>query len=202
MSGNTTIKVNNSKQTDLEFDVAIEGLSEQTNPLADVRFVVNNVNEECNLSVKCKRTENNKWLAKLPALHLEAKEQSFHIEVIVDGYYFAPATGTLILVSEPKVAMKENMSKNLTVSASFEKAKIVESEKIDLGTIQFKEDWKFGDITRAFTKVLKTSANILDNAIAKNGVIQDVNKPRVEKTIDTLQKSLVHFISLINGKKS
>lgn len=205
---NTTIKINNTRPTDLEFDVAIHGLNEQTLPNADVRFVVANADGKYNLSVKCMKAEGiNKWLAKIPALNLAGANQSFRVEVIVDGYYFEPAAGGLILISEPKVGMMENTVQPMSVSASFQTEQHIDATEAhdlspDVIAFDFRPDHKFGDAARMFTSVLRKVANVLDNAIAKDGMVQNVNKPALAKALSTLKQAFDFFYSKIESKKT
>lgn len=201
----TVIKVNNTKETNLEFDIAIQGLMEDTNPNTDVRFVVKNVNNKYNLSVKCNRNENNKWVANLPALQLESKTQPFQIEVIVDGYYFAPASGTLEVLNEPKVKIKEEASKKqIKVTASFEGSTVVEEAvpaPINLQNAIFESDAKFGKSSKMFTGVLKKSAITLDKAILKNGTLgENVNKKTVAEAVRMVRVALNFFESQLKSK--
>lgn len=203
----TTIKINNTKETALEFDVAIQGLNEATLPKSDVRFVVTNADGKYNLSVKCAKMEGNKWLAKIPALNLSAPNQNFRVEVIVDGYYFEPAAGTLVLISEPKVGMVENTVNPIEVKASFtteeiDATEVKEDESIiDISSIAFDRDTKFGDDSRIFTATIKKVANILETAISKDGIVKDVNKPVLQKAIDVLETSITYFKTQLRKKK-
>lgn len=201
----TVIKVNNTKETNLEFDIAIQGLMEDSNPNTDVRFVVKNVNNKYNVSVKCARNENNKWVANLPALQLESKSQPFQIEVIVDGYYFAPASGTLEVINEPKVKIKEEADKKqIKVTASFEGSSIVEEsvpDPINLQKAIFESDAKFGKSTRMFTGVLKKSAITLDKSILKNGTLtENANKKSVAEAVRMVRVALNFFESQLKSK--
>lgn len=119
MSDATTIKINPAKNSDLEFDVMIQGIDDINIPA--VRFVITSEVAQCDYAFRCKRVEGEKykWVASLPALeHVKESTVPFHVEVIVDGYYFEPAQGTVILVTDPTVKFQPSVSKP-TVTTSF-----------------------------------------------------------------------------------
>jgi len=200
----TTIRVNNSKATNLEFDIAIQGLTEEMTPNTDVRFVVRNVKNQYNLSVKCAQNESKKWVASVPALFLESKEQPFQIEVIVDGYYFAPASGMLELVNEPTVKIKEETSQQkLKVTASFGGSTVVQEDipvALDLSNAIFESDNKFGNSTKMFTSVLKKSANVLERTVLKNGTLRTKNKNSIAESVKMIRVALNYFEKQLKSK--
>ncbi len=121
MSEATTIKINPAKNSDLEFDVMIQGMDNNEPPV--VKFASTSEAAGCDYAFRCTKVEGeetkHRWLAKLPALqHIKESEVKFHVEVIVDGYYFEPAMGTVILVTEPGVKFQPNVTRP-TVTTSF-----------------------------------------------------------------------------------
>lgn len=119
MSEASTIKINPSKNSDLEFDVMIQGIDDINIPV--VKFVITSEAAGCDYAFRCKRVDGdkNKWLAKLPALaHIKENSVKFHVEVIIDGYYFEPAHGDVYLVTDPSVKFQPTASKP-SVTTSF-----------------------------------------------------------------------------------
>lgn len=121
MSDATTITINPTKNSDLEFDVMIQGLDGGELPV--VKFVITSEAAGCDYAFRCSKVEGedakNRWLAKLPALqHIKENSVKFHVEVIVEGYYFEPAQGTVTLISDPSVKFQPTVSKP-TVTTSF-----------------------------------------------------------------------------------
>lgn len=121
MSDPTTIKINPAKNSDLEFDVLIQGMDHTELPT--VKFAITSEASQCDYVFYCTKMEGddvkNRWLAKLPALlHIKESTVKFHVEVIIDGYYFEPALGTVILVTDPSVKFQPNVTKP-TVTTSF-----------------------------------------------------------------------------------
>lgn len=108
------VKLNSSKDTEFEFEVTIQGVSpDSPDELAQVRFVISS--EKYSLSFPCKRVPEtaNKWLVKFPVLDMLDKDKAFvfTIEVIVDGYFFEPATGNVAFVTDPQVNLTKPISK-------------------------------------------------------------------------------------------
>lgn len=117
------IRVNNTKHCELEFDVNIQGISVD-NPEngAQVRFVITNVHGG-DLVFKCDHREDNaqKWVVKLPplpALSTTTDAHMFRIEVIVDGYYFEPASGNLVILRDPEVSVSKTAKPKVSVNVT------------------------------------------------------------------------------------
>lgn len=110
------IRINNTKYSELDFDVNIQGISvDKPENAAQVRFVITNVHGG-DLSFACSKRADNayKWEVKippLPMLNAEQNAHAFRVEVIIDGYYFEPACGNLILLKNPDVHISSNTEK-------------------------------------------------------------------------------------------
>lgn len=118
MSEEAQISLNPSKPSKLEFEVKIQGLDDM---VPAVRFVLMNVGDNMNFSFVCEQTdEAHGWIAKLPTLtQITLDSVKFRVEVIVDGYYFEPASGELSFVRTPDVKMSKNKENRPTVTTSF-----------------------------------------------------------------------------------
>lgn len=113
----TTLKINPSTSAELEFDVMIQGIGDKELP--EVRFVVET--EQYDRSFKCTRVseEKHKWCAKLPAMKdLGNDSCPFRVEVVIDGYLFVPAKGTLTFVRNPDVKFQTESTRP-SVTTSF-----------------------------------------------------------------------------------
>lgn len=197
----TLIKINNSRDTDLLFDVAIQGLIEDESAPADVRFVVENINERYNLSIKCAKTDDGRWHAKIPSLNLESKKQPFQIEVIVDGYYFSPVAGTLELIPEPKVSVKESQKKP-TVTASIKSAKVIkEDAPIDIGTVQFGPDQRFAESSKLFLGMLIRVAQVVKESVKSDGSVDEKHKSLFTEGIKTLKTAFDYYLKELSKKR-
>lgn len=121
MTDEASISLNPSKPSELEFDVTIQGL-EDTNP-PTVRFTIIGAFQQAgDLTFSCEKRDNSKdgWAVKMPALPDVAGESShFRVEVIIDGYYFEPAHGSINYVKSPDVQFTKKSSKRPSVSTSF-----------------------------------------------------------------------------------
>lgn len=116
----TIIKINPNKPSELEFEVSVQGSEDSDAPV--VRIVVEGSKNF--LSVfPCEQVADSKskWIARLPKLtHIEASEVNFFVEVIVDGYYFQPASGVVHMLTNPTVQLStQKKSTKPSVSTSF-----------------------------------------------------------------------------------
>ena len=118
-----SIKINPRKSADLEFDVVVNGTDDNK---PEVRFVIED--EACDRLYKCTKGEaKNSWCAKLPVLSDMKKESyQFRVEVVVDGYFFAPAKGKLDMIQDPTVkfqteAVKPSVTTSFTVKQEEDK---------------------------------------------------------------------------------
>lgn len=110
-----SIKINPAKQAELEFEVVVKG---SDNSAPDVRFVIEDSNYD--RLFKCVRSKGeNQWRVDLPVLRdLTAESYAFRVEVVVDGYFFTPASGTMALIRDPDVKFKAS-SPPPSVTTSF-----------------------------------------------------------------------------------
>jgi len=104
-----TLQLNCSRPAEFEFDVQLQGLSSPAAPT--VRFTI--VTQHCVACFPCTAVSDSKWRALIPALDtvfadLTEISYPFRVEVIVDGYYFEPAQGTISVIANPKVAVGQN----------------------------------------------------------------------------------------------
>lgn len=83
-----------------------------------VRFAMSGCDDyDCMFA--CKHVDGNKWSVSLPALtHFTKTSVPFRVEVIIDGYYFEPASGTVQMMTDPSVKVSSKSSKP-TVATSF-----------------------------------------------------------------------------------
>jgi hypothetical protein len=114
----TELHINSTKKAEMEFDVHIQGISSDE-PM-EVRFLIKDADCGGTLQFDCEHVEEDKWCVKFPVMKSVLKKASykFVLEVIVDGYYFAPADGSISFIADPTVNMTKKKSKP-TVKASF-----------------------------------------------------------------------------------
>jgi hypothetical protein len=112
-----TIKINPAKACEIEFEVSVQGSEVSEPPI--VRFVMSGCDEYL-CTFECVKVEGVKWSVKIPPLsHFTKTTVPFHVEVIVDGYYFEPAEGTVQLITNPSVKFQPVVSAKPTVTTSF-----------------------------------------------------------------------------------
>jgi hypothetical protein len=126
---NEQIRINPSKPSTLEFDVAISGLDKV---VPSVRFVLKNVYENVDWTVSCTKLSNNKWQAAFPTFkNFKLSQCKFWVEVMIDEFYFRPAEGIIEFVNTPDVSFTGKTTKKPSVTTSFSqkttKKKITES---------------------------------------------------------------------------
>lgn len=156
---NPVLKISTSEETRYDFDVAINGLDENSNP--EVRFVVESAGFDA--AIPCQKGAKGGWSVCIPALPLtEAK--GFKVEVIVEGYHFVPVTGGVQLITKPKVGLAETFTAveqerpSVTASFSAPSEPIIEAEV----PLEKKRLLEYADLDRHDRKEL--SANIKGSA--------------------------------------
>lgn len=114
----TEISINITKQAKIEFEVHIQGTSDED---MVVRMVLKDVDVGCDLSFPCDHMEDSTWTVTFPPLSsiLKRSFYPFVLEVVVDGYYFDPAEGVITCASAPTVDMSAKKRKKPTVKAAF-----------------------------------------------------------------------------------
>lgn len=111
------IQLNPKKSSTLEFDVTISGL-ENTTPI--VRFIIQNVKDNIDWVVNCKLIDGAKWQAAFPAFdNIKLDTCQFFVEVIVDEYYFKPASGKIVFINAPDISFKSKDIPKPSVTTSF-----------------------------------------------------------------------------------
>lgn len=136
------ITINPAKPSVLDFEVTIQGIDDGTIPT--VRFVIADMLDNCDYAFNCKKIEGEKhgWSVKLPALpDVKVSTAKFHVEVIIDGYYFEPAEGNMTFVAASDVSFAKKTAARPSVTAAFvvkqddEPAKVAESAAGSAGDI-------------------------------------------------------------------
>lgn len=125
------VRINNKKDSELSFEVTIQGITAETpDDLLKCRFVVEG--SSFDIALPCHRVPEteNRWAVVVPPLpFLKGDTHGFRLELVVDGYFFEPAAGNLIFVSEPEVNMAPSAKPKVT--ATFITADVEPEEKDD-----------------------------------------------------------------------
>lgn len=116
MDQKPTITINPAKTSELEFEVTVQGIDDDK-PI--VRFVIDELCSGGDVSFKCTHVADDTWKAALPVLTTDASSAAFRVEVIIDGYYFEPADGTINFVKAPDVQFSKKEKSKPTVKTSF-----------------------------------------------------------------------------------
>ena len=148
MADENVIKLNPNKSSTLEFDVTVSGL-DGAPPI--VRFVIHEMLDGVDWTVKCSKVEKNRWKASFPAFkNMELDRNTFSVEVIVDEYFFKPAEGEIVFINTPDVSFDKPKSNRPSVSASFTVKQDEEVEKPKKTKKTVKEAMGGGEVTGQF----------------------------------------------------
>jgi hypothetical protein len=127
----SNLKIALNAETTFGFELAVKGIEVGS---ADVRFGLEK--NGTHLQFKCTKKADGTWSVSVPSLssfNLKEGLYKYTIEVIADGYYFAPVKGTAEVA--PAASVKGNLvKKDVKVAVSGIKVtenKIVKSRKTD-----------------------------------------------------------------------
>ncbi len=176
MSNQPVIKLHNSKETEFEFNVAIQGHGSESQPM--VRFVVENV-KGYNVALDCQSTGKDLWSVKVPAISTLEENHNFRVEVIVDGYYFVPTTGLVEVQKAPQVSVRESFKTGTDVNADSPKQLL-----------------QYYDLTEAEQDILQSKTKQAGILLQKAGKIMEAGfDANSTKPLDT--KSLNKMIEMV-----
>lgn len=94
------ISIINTTDNDLHLEVKVDGVDVGD---MEVRFVVE-IGEVCHV-YKCKQgSEAARWDVHIPSpSYIPMGEYPFHVEIVTNGYFFAPYSGTINVSTKPEV---------------------------------------------------------------------------------------------------
>lgn len=181
------IRLHSAKDTEFEFDVAIQRPSDDVDPV--VRLVIEN-DKGYNIAIDCEPHGDSKWAVTIPALQMLDESRTFHVEVIVDGYFFVPTNGLVEVVSPPKVAIKENFTapKNdkPQVIATFE-TKITKKPKLlEYRELTSTDQTKLNHLTMRTGSVLSKAGKIMESGFDN----KSLDTATLSKLITMVQEGL------------
>jgi len=162
----TTVSITNSRETELQFDISVEGVDVTT---MEARFVIEA--DGVQYAFKCTQgDEAAKWVVLIPAMpHLNHGEYDFHIEIITNGYYFNPYHGKVKVTPEPTVSKSEvKNDKPKTPVVKISKPKVAEESNSSAPVISEEDDApKSDDLLDAFMKHRKYKPRVEESAADK-----------------------------------
>ncbi len=124
---NEILEINLNRETNFDFELSITGISAND---AKVRFGIDLPG--FTVQIPCTRGEDKVWSVTVPALESVAEEGNygFSIELIVNGYHFAPVKGTAKLAPIAEVTGSvPRKSMEVAVTSITPKKKLVKKEK-------------------------------------------------------------------------
>lgn len=114
MANDTTITINPSQPTELEFELTTNGLHKESE-VPVVRFLLTDSVSHINYTLPCEKVNKKQWVVKVPKLDINtSNDHTFVIECIIDGYYFAPAEGIVNFID--KTPKAKNIKESVVTS--------------------------------------------------------------------------------------
>ena len=156
----TIVSITNSRETELQFDISVEGVDVST---MEARFVIEA--DGVQYAFECKQgDEAAKWVVKIPAMpHLKHGEYKFHIEIITNGYYFNPYRGKVKVTPEPTVARSEvKNDKPPTPVVKISQPEVKKEKSVPV--VAEEEEPVPGDLLDAFMKSVQDKPRHVDTA--------------------------------------
>lgn len=179
------LTITNEKETEFEFDLAIQGVSTQD---AKVRFVLESSSHD--MAINCARS-HNKWVARIPSVHLDESINSFRLEVIAGGYYFCPTEGSIKIVSSPSVKIAEMLKsyeqKPVSVTANFSSEQKPDRKLVE--SLSKSEQSNFIKHCKAAGKIFARAASIMEQRIVTTQTAVEVLEA-VTKASELIEKKI------------
>lgn len=120
------ISIVNTRENPLEFDISIQGVDDKE---TSVKFVIET--NPVHFCFLCEKGDGDKWIVNIPPLpHIERVSYPFHIEIVVDGYYFEPYSGTLIVTAEPEVTASDVHKTRPVIAPVVKSVNVQEDEEV------------------------------------------------------------------------
>lgn len=171
------LQINLNRGTNFEFELSITGISADS---AKVTFGLE-FPGMCTFQFPCKRGDDGSWSVSIPSLdkYMDEGNYSYTIELVVDGYHFAPVKGTAHVAPVAEVKGSVPHSK---VEVSFGGLKVTddtetevkdETEKAEVEAVEKAEEKEDKKVTESVkpkkrSKPLDKSKSILSQLNEKS----------------------------------
>lgn len=137
MAEGSIVKADPSKPTDLEFDISIQSIGIDKRKAPMVRFILHTSCAEGDMLFVCKNVSDTLWSVTIPALKQYASSTlAYSLEVVVDGYFFEPATGDVIFDNNAAVSATATTTVAKSVAKTAKKIREKETLKEASGGIE------------------------------------------------------------------
>jgi len=104
MSKRSVMHIKKNSPTTIEFNLEVSGIENAKKTSAVL--MVENVIKGCDVAIHAKHVKDTTWSVTVPNLkNFKGTTYAVRLEVVVDGYHFTPASGTIKLVEDPKLEM-------------------------------------------------------------------------------------------------
>ena len=194
MSKQSVINVNRNAPTTIDFNVGIDGVDDVKN--TRVELYIESVMDQSALAIKATHTKGDEWSVTIPKLDVLSNDTyNVQLNVVVDGYFFTPAKGTMKMMNGP-AATNEGIN-------SGSDAGIPGGPGVQIGTnklgpefpIEYKIDDKANQSSNIHPRLGDNSADHIDDAILDN-----IAKPGEPKAKTPKQGTPISDIaSRVNG---
>jgi len=205
---NETIELAKNGSTTISFDLNVES-GVETND-TKVRFTLL-IDEQKSVSFFAKQIQGNTWEVTIPNLNLQELDKNivYEIEVIINHYYFVPASGNIIFKENEKQIsdVKVNISsqpqpqENDSVNVVRENKKQTTTEKTITETKKLTPKESKKDIKNLINEIknikpTKTTlstliqASALDEQTARFSSLDSLVPTREEKILKIIQKTI------------
>lgn len=162
------LNITQTKDSDLEFDVSVEGI--KTDDMVVCLLI--HAEKFC-VSFKCESAEAGKWKVTIPPLpFLDKTLYQYSITVVADGYFFEPMKGQINLVGTP----------GLYVSVSGDSKKPVKSEEKKASKPEEKKEEKKSEEAPKISPDTKPGAGFTDmlKDILGNGKKKEIKESNLD----------------------
>ena len=199
------VSIVNTRENPLEFDISIQGVDDND---TTVKFVIET--NPVHFSFICHK-EDGKWVVVIPPLpHIERVSYNFHLEIVVDGYYFEPYRGTLNVTAEPEVTAA-GVHKGAPMVAPVVNSVEVREDDSDITDDEFKSladkiinKHKNKQVVKEKAEPVKKKAKVdkAKDKVVKEAIAKFKNTPLKIEVIEESGAKKAYDMGLDDGKSS
>lgn len=184
-----TVTIQNTRENVFDFEINAEGVD----GIESARVCLVIETKEALIGFRAERGDGNKWSVKIPVMpQLEKTVYPFHIEVIIDGYYFETLRGLMNVVPSPEIYTTQ--PKNITLQPAVNSQTPAQPSQTPPSII----DQQRRSVAAESEDKMKKSAEKIANKILSE--VNNGSKPKTQAEEKKTKDDLVHTI--LEGMKS
>lgn len=167
MSKQSVINVNRNAPTTINFNVGIDGVDDIKN--THVELYIESVVDKSALAIRATHTEGDEWSVTIPKLDVLSKDSySVQLHVVVDGYFFTPAKGTMKMMDGPATT-NEGINSGTDAGTPGGPGVQIGTNKLDPEfPIEYKIDDESNQSSSVHPRLGDNSADHIDNTVLDN----------------------------------